>query len=445
MDLNYTSMEPFERYDHSIEKATAFEILSAFNEISVIVNRGQDLKKTLAAVLDKVLEMTKMEKGGVYLKEKKTGDFVLTVHSDVSKRFLKIHERITREWKTFLPLMDEGKVYVVEDSNKALANADPARLKSVRVEGFRSYIGIPLINGDSVDGIMMVSSLEPHEFTEVQVRLFSVIGQQIGVSIKNCKLIEQLRKTRETYFDLFHNAKDMIYIHDLGGNFLFVNKAALDTLQCSRKELLKSNIRDFLAEESFEVFSFLLPCICSGEQFSYPFIFEVIRKDGKSLFIEFNLRPVIKEGKTIGIHGIARDVDKRFHAEKNMLVFSKAINFASDGINISDAEHKITFTNQAGANIFGYSRAELIGQSCEILYAEEDLPNLEENVIPALEKYGYWNGLVLGRKKDGTAFPIEIALSSVNDDNGKPLINICVFRERKTKKLHIEDHDKHLL
>ncbi|MBE0524266.1 MAG: PAS domain S-box protein [Methanosarcinales archaeon] len=140
----------------------------------------------------------------------------------------------------------------------------------------------------------------------------------------------------------------------------------------------------------------------------------------------------MENGKPVAVHGIARNVNKRLQAEKNMLIFSKAFNLATDGIDISDSDHKISFINESGAKLFGYSRRELLGQPANISYAEEDLPNLEENVIPAMEKYGYWNGLILGRKKDGSVIPIEVSLSSVMDQIGKPLVNIGVFREFKS-------------
>ena len=142
----------------------------------------------------------------------------------------------------------------------------------------------------------------------------------------------------------------------------------------------------------------------------------------------------MENGKLIGVHGVARDVDKRLNAEKNMLVFTRALNLTPNGINLSDDKHNITFINEAGAKLFGYSRSELIGQPANIFYAEEDLPNLRENVIPAMEKHGYYHGLILARKKGGAVFPLEVTLTSVFGQNGETVANIGVFRERKLQK-----------
>ena len=413
-----------------LEKNYEFEILELFNQISLIISMGDSFEKTLSELLDKVLEFTKMKSGGIYILNKETGNYILTVHSTVSKEFLQKHSEITRGWKTLLPVMDEGKVVAITDVLAQINYQDAGRKMAAINQGFRSFAGIPLISENSINGILMISNHDIHEFTDTERGLFSIIGRQLGNSIKQANLIEQLYKSQEMYHDLFNNAADIIYTHDMEGNFLFVNKAGLDILLIDKKDFLRSNIRDFFTAESLEVAQYMINLITQGEDIRFPVILEVIRTDGGRLFIEFNIRPIMKDGTPVAVHGIARDIDRRLKAEQNILIFNKALNLTSDGINVSDADHNITFINEAGAKMFGYSRMELIGQHASIFYAEEDISNLTENVIPAVNKYGYWNGLILGRKKDGTAFPVEITLNSMMDEKGEPLVNLAIFRKR---------------
>ena len=153
-----------------------------------------------------------------------------------------------------------------------------------------------------------------------------------------------------------------------------------------QEEILRLKVGDLLTEESLEIASMFMQQIRDNEDISVQPIFEVVNKNGDKMFLEFNLRAIIENGKLVANHGIARDVNKRLQAEKNILIFSKANDMASDGINFSDSEHKISFINESGAKIFGYSQRELLGQSANIFYAEEDLPNFEENVIPSMKK-----------------------------------------------------------
>ena len=416
-----------------IEKSNVFEILELFNQISLIVSKENPFEKTLSELLDKVLEITKMESGGIYILNRETGNYILTVHSTVCEEFFQKHSEITREWKGLLPVMDKGKVVVIPDVPAPVPYPDNGRKKSAINEGFHSFAGIPLIHENSINGILMISNPGIHEFTETEKRLFSIIGRQLGNSIKQANLIEQLYKSQEMYHNLFDNAADVIYTHDLKGNLLSMNKTGLDTLHLGKKDILRSNIRDFLTEESLEVAQYMMSLITQGEKIQFPVILEVIRADGARSFIEFNVRPILEDGKPVAVHGIARDIDRRLKAEQNILIFNKALNLTSDGINISDADQNITFINEAGAKMFGYKRMELIGQHASIFYAEEDMSNFTENIIPGMEKYGYWNGLILGRKKDGRAFPVEITLNSMMDEKGKPLVNLAITRERNKR------------
>ena len=419
------------------EKSNAFEILELFNQISLIVSEKNPFEKTLSELLDKVLEITGIESGGIYILNRETGNYILTVHSNVSEEFLQKHNEITREWKSLLPVTDEGKVVVIPDVLDPIFYADTGRKKLAINEGIHSFAGIPLINENSINGILMISYPGIHEFTETEKRLFSIIGRQLGNFIKQANIIEHLHKSCEVYHDLFDNAADIIYTHDMECNMLSINKAGLDILLLDKKDILRSNMRDFLTAESLEVVKYMMSLITQGEDIRFPVILELIRTNGARLFIEFNIRPIMKDGTPVAVHGIARDIDKRLRAEQNILIFNKALNLTSDGIDVSDAENNITFINEAGAKMFGYSRMELIGQHASIFYAEEDMSNFTENVVPAMKKYGYWNGLILGRKKDGTAFPVEVTLTSMMDEKGEPLVNLVIFRERNKRSSEI--------
>lgn len=416
-----------------LEINNEYKILDLFNQISLIISRGNSFEKTLSELLYKVLEFTNMKSGGIYILKRGTGNYILTVHTTVSEEFLQKHSEITREWETMLPVIDEGKVVAISDTLAKINYADSGRKITAINQGFRSFAGIPLISENSINGILMISNHDIHEFTETEKRLFSIIGRHLGNSIKQADLIEHLNISREMYYDLFDNAADIMYTHDMQGNFLFVNKIGLDTLHLDKKNFLRSNIRDFLTEESLEVAQALIGLIIQGKKIPFPVILEVKRMDGARLFIEFNVRPIYKDGKPVAVHGIARDMNKRLKAEQNILIFNKALNLTLDGINISDADHNITFINESGAKMFGYSRMELIGQNASIFYAEEDMSNYTENVIPSLKKYGYWNGLILARKKDGTAFPLEVTLNSMMDEKGEPLVNLAIFRKRNKR------------
>jgi len=407
-------------------------IFEIFNEISLIFSEDITFEQKLTSMLEQVLLLTGMEKGGIYLKDRTNGDYILTVHIPVIEDFKQKHSRITHNLESLHPVIIEGKVVVVPDT--CIADIFPKRKKSTIKEGFRSIVSIPLKNNNLVDGIIMASSSQVRRYSEFQKKLFSTTGQQVGLAMRNLGLMEELKRSHDWYCELFENAADGMYTNDLDGTFLSMNQAGADMLGLTIEEAVGTKIRDYLTEENIEIASAVHAQILNGTTFFLPPILEIVRKDKKRVFFEINMRPLMENGKVVGLHGVARDIDKRFNAEKNMLVFSRALSHSIDGIIISDNNHNTTFINEAGAKMFGYSRSELIGQPTNIFYAEEDLPNYYENVMPALEKYGNFNGLILAREKGGKAFPLKVTLTSVFDKNKKTIANFAVFRERKLHK-----------
>jgi PAS domain S-box-containing protein len=63
---------------------------------------------------------------------------------------------------------------------------------------------------------------------------------------------DELKRSEERYRVLFDNANDIIYTHDLAGNFTSINNAAERMLGYSRDDVLKLNVRDVVAPEHLE-------------------------------------------------------------------------------------------------------------------------------------------------------------------------------------------------
>ena len=95
---------------------------------------------------------------------------------------------------------------------------------------------------------------------------------------------------------------------------------------------------------------------------------------------------------------------------------------APDAMVVVDEAGAILLVNRQTESMFGYSRDELLGQSVEILVPERFRARHPEHRgmfrrTPRLRPMG--EGLTLrGRRKDGTEFPVEIALSPVEFDGG---------------------------
>ena len=59
----------------------------------------------------------------------------------------------------------------------------------------RSWLGVPLISGDEVQGVLAIQSYQPAAFSDADGELLMLLASQVGVAIENARLFQQLRRT----------------------------------------------------------------------------------------------------------------------------------------------------------------------------------------------------------------------------------------------------------
>lgn len=101
---------------------------------------------------------------------------------------------------------------------------------------------------------------------------------------------------------------------------------------------------------------------------------------------------------------------------------------APDAIVIVDAEGRIVTVNELTEGMFGYGRHELLGQPVELLVPERyrslhGVHRSEYTKAPKTRPMGAGREL-LGRRRDGSEFPVEISLSPLHTKEGIRIISI---------------------
>jgi len=146
-------------------------------------------------------------------------------------------------------------------------------------------------------------------------------GKSIGVrgvitDITAGRLAEQaLRESEERYRELVENADDLIYEHDLKGNYTACNRAGKNLTGYSLEETLQLSLLDTVAPEYLDRAKEMLSRKLTGETVTaYELV--VITKDGRRVPVEVNTRLVLKEGIPVGVQGIARDITERKRVEE---------------------------------------------------------------------------------------------------------------------------------
>ncbi|MES1165938.1 MAG: PAS domain S-box protein [Verrucomicrobiota bacterium] len=141
------------------------------------------------------------------------------------------------------------------------------------------------------------------------------VRAQTGI-IRQQVLTENSLEAR--YRDLFDNANDVVYTHDMSGRLLTVNRAGEILTGYPRAELLQRTILDFALPERRETVVTWLKKLSAGEATRPTFESELVAKDGRFVPLEISVRALTDAtGKQI-VEGIARNIVERKRAEAEL-------------------------------------------------------------------------------------------------------------------------------
>ena len=136
----------------------------------------------------------------------------------------------------------------------------------------------------------------------------------------------ELIEVKERLNYTIQNMKDIIFSIDLMGNYTYTNIVAAEITGYSVDELLKMNMRELVAPEYHELVFGRVKKRIAGEPPEQPLSIEIISKDGKRTWLELTTSAAHdKDGKLIGIQGIARDITERKQAENTIKKKTEAL------------------------------------------------------------------------------------------------------------------------
>jgi PAS domain S-box-containing protein len=149
-----------------------------------------------------------------------------------------------------------------------------------------------------------------------------------------------------------------------------------------------------------------------------------------------------RDGKPAWERGVLMDVTERKQAEEK---FRLAVEASPSGIVLVDREGKIVLVNTQTEEMFGYSRAEMIGQPVEIIIPRRFRaihPTHRESFLAMPKARAMGAGRELfARRKDGTEFPIEIGLNPIETAEGiLVLAAVADITARKQAELEALKH-----
>jgi len=270
----------------------------------------------LRLICESVLEVTTADMVAIFMMDRATNMFHLrhVMANDAPKTLDK--EKVSASWGQFkvsphnkggdiglfeIALAEKRPIFSADIENDPRVNM-PDLLSKI---GIKAMLLIPMFESDKPFGFMSVALAAKQTFSPEETESLSLFANQAAVAWRNAELHGELRKSEKKYRNLIENAIDIIFIVDLEGRFVSINKRAEEITGYKVEDLVGRPFSDLINPED-------LPRVMDGwsgglEGGTEIMPVKIKNARGEAIHLEVNSSMCEEDGELKGLMAIARD------------------------------------------------------------------------------------------------------------------------------------------
>jgi diguanylate cyclase (GGDEF)-like protein/PAS domain S-box-containing protein len=402
-------------------------VVSAISYCGVVVCREGDrrvshTKEVLGNVQDLVFAMERIEPS--------SSGFLLTDKKSYLESYCANPLRIEQNQATICNLMvDDPERLAIEGPNAEKIRRVEIVISLRRAEGLAAAI---LIFGTAVGWLIAGAAGRSAR------RDSSASGRAEGA----------LRDTEEKYRMLLDGVQDYaIFMLDRRGQVVSWNAGAKRIKGYTAEQILGRNFSCFFSPEDIKrgrPEEVLRTTAASGRHEEHAMR---VRKDGSQFLASITFTALHDSGGNLqGFSEISHDLSERNESEAK---YRGLLEAAPDAMVVVDQRGEILLLNVQAEKQFGYHRDELVGQKVKNIipegFAERLIADALRSVEDALAQQIGTGIELIGKRKDGSEFPIEIMLSPLESAEGilvtAAIRDITTRKKAEAQMIHSSEHD----
>ena len=353
-----SSHEILQHYVETVQKSEKRQAI--LNTISALLGESLELERTLRKAVHMVAELMEVEVAMIFSLHEAKPRLRIVAYEGVSDEFVRAMDGVEVGEGIYGEVARTCQPMIVDGAPEERRFALP-EVTSMQIE---TQLIAPMVFKGRIRGVICVAMRRPRQFPLDDIELLTAVGSQIATAIENARLyerehlaVERLAISERRYRQLFEQASDAIWVHDLGGNITAANEAAGKLFGYGTEELKTMNVKRFLPEETLGLVSQVWRSLLEKEPLEQPYEQRLIKHDGTEAILKLTTSLVAENGRPGGFQNIARDVTRQKRAEE---MLTKIIDGSPVPTFALNNQHLVTHWNIALASLSGIKKEDVV-------------------------------------------------------------------------------------
>ena len=225
-----------------------------------------------------------------------------------------------------------------------------------------------------------------------------------------------LRENERLLKDIIDGSPSPIFLKDLQGRFLAINKRLEGMLGMSRERLKGMTDYDLFPTERADLFREHDRQVAQTRR---PVDVEEVADlpDGHHVFLASKFPLVDSAGRLYGVGAISHDITERKQAEDLARRYATLLRLSQDAIHVRRLSGQIEFWNDGAEELYGFTELEALGKDAYELLQTLGPTSMAE-LDATLSRVGHWEGELVNRSKKGRLVTVSVRMQLVRDKDG---------------------------
>lgn len=313
--------------------------------------------------------------------------------------------------------------------------------------------GAALVQGFASDsGTMRERLLSPGPAEAMSRIAGGALAGLLGLVLPNLvgrrrRVESELAASQARYRVLVENVEDGVATLCPDGTIEYASPAAAKLLGLTPEEVTGRHFNLFIHPGDRETAEQAFARVLGGA--AELIELRLVAASGRICQVRASSRLLVRDGAPAAILTVVTDLTGHRETEQRLRMLLRAIEASSSIVVITDTSGCITYVNPTFSEVTGYSADEVLGRSTRILKSGEMPPEIYQKVWETISRGGEWRGEFHNRRKDGSSYWEQAAISPVLDDAGEITHYVAVKEDITARKLAeqmlIESEEKYRL